>query len=234
MVVEEHQKKKQTIKNFRRSSDSFFTKIIARSISVHITPLLAKTSITPLQVTILGLFVGLFAAWIGANREWSYCIAAAFLMEFSHILDCIDGELARLTGRGNPFAACLDPICDRILDISVIYAGYLQSFHAGVFNLPEHHISIIAFFTISCWMFYQFIVEAYLNPAKQKKLIQNSAEEGYYVYLGLYDLFVYGSILFWICHIFEYFIFYILSISILGSFIQIIKLKKLLLVSTKK
>ena len=184
------------VKDFRRSSDSFLTKIFARSLSVHLTPLLSKTRVTPLQVTLFSLFIGLCAAYFGSKNYWGYCIVAAFLREVAHVLDCMDGELARLTDRGNPFAAAMDPICDRILDVSVLYAGYFQLKQIGSFNLSETQVASIAFFTVSLWMFYQYIVDAQINPARQKKVLQTPQKKEYHVYFGLYDLFIYGSILF--------------------------------------
>ena len=195
----------KTTHKIRRPSDSFFTNLFARSISVHISPLVARTQITPLQVTIAGLLMGLGAAWIGSNPIWACGLVAALLMEISHVLDCVDGELARLTDRGNPFAASLDPISDRIKDIAIIYAAYLQSLHSKILNLSAFQISTIALFTIGLWFLYMYIVDAFLNPAKKKKT-QKTGTDSTQIYLGLYDLFIYGSIMFWILHIFEYFI----------------------------
>ena len=194
---------------------------------MHLTPVIAKTPTTPLQVTITGLLIGLGAAWIGSKPIWYYGLVAALLMEISHVLDCVDGELARLTDRGNPFAASLDPISDRIKDIAIIYTAYLQSLHYKIFNLSEFQISAITLFTIGLWFLYMYIVDAFLNPAKNKKT-QKTGTESTQIYLGLYDLFIYGSIMFWILHIFRYFIVYIFSISLVGTLIQIIRLKNLL------
>ena len=211
----------------KRPSDSFFTKLIARSISVHITPLVAKTPITPLQVTILGLFIGLCAAWFGSKPAWSYGLLAAFLMEASHILDCVDGELARLTNRGSPFAAFFDPISDRIKDIAIVYAAFWQSSQAEVFNLSQDTIFSIAFFAIGFWLLYMYIVDAYLNPSRKKKE-KNNSPKNYRVYIGLSDLFIYGCIAFFVFNIFEFFIFFILALGLVSVFIQIIRLKKIL------
>lgn len=226
-TIDESNNHNESARDFRRPSDSFLTKIFARSLSVHLTPLLSKTKVTPLQVTIFSLFVGLSAAYFGSKNYWGYCLAAAFSREIAHILDCMDGELARLTDRGNPFAAAMDPICDRILDISVLYAGFIQLKLINNFNLSETQVASIAFFTVSLWIFYQYIVDAHINPVRQKKVSQMPQKKEYHVYFGLYDLFIYGSILFWIFHIFEYFLFYVLFLSIVGLFIQIIKLYKL-------
>jgi len=211
----------------KRNADSLFTKIFARSISVHISPLLVKTPVTPLQVTAIGLFLGLCAAWMASKPDWISCLIAAFLLESSHILDCIDGELARLTDRGNQFAAFFDPISDRIKDIAIIYAAFLKSSQAAVFNLSQNTIFFIAYITIGLWLLYMYIVDAYLNPSRNK-MEKNNSQKDYRVYLGLYDLFTYGCIAFLVLNIFEYFNFFILFLGLVGVFVQITRLEKIL------
>jgi len=211
----------------RRSADSVFTKIFARSISVHISPLLAKTSIKPLQITCIGLFLGLCAAWLAIKPSWYSCLIAALLIESSHILDCIDGELARLTNRGSPFAAFFDPISDRFKDIAIIYASCLKASKVAVFNLAQDTIFFVAFFSLAFWLLYMYIVDAYLNPSRKEDAKSNSLKN-YRSYLGLYDLFIYGSIVFLIGNIFEFFNFYILVLALMGVLIQIYRLDKVL------
>ena len=213
--------------DFSRHSDSFLTHFFARSISVYITPRLANTRTTPLQVTIVGLILGLCAAGIGSVHSWYCGLLAAFLIESSHVLDCVDGELARLTGRGNPFAAAMDPITDRIKDMALLFSAYFQALNSTSFNLSDFQISAISFCAIGFWLLYLYVVDAFLNPAKRKKATTNSLG-GKLIYLGLYDLFIYGSIVFFVFQVFHYFIFFIFLISIVGFPVQIIRLKNYL------
>ena len=210
------------LKKMRRSSDSFLTSIFARSISIRLTPLVAKTSITPLQVTLFGLFIGLIAAWQASKAGWPNHLTAALLLELSHVLDCIDGELARLTGRGNPFAAALDPITDRIKDIFFIFAAFVQSSYYSIFGMPDSSLFRLAFFAIGLWFLYMYIVDAYLNPARRKRL----KGEGL-LYIGLYDMFIYGAIAFLISNQFAYFNLYVIVLASGGVVIQLVRLNKL-------
>ena len=203
-----------------RPSDSFLTWIFARSISIRLTPLVAKTSITPMQVTLLGLFIGLIAAWQASKAGWSNHLTAALLLELSHVLDCIDGELARLTGRGNPFAAALDPITDRIKDIFIIYAASVQSINNTIFGWSDSTLFGLAFFTIGFWLLYMYIVDAYLNPARKQHATNWSK-----IYIGLYDLFIYGAIAFLVTGLVEYFNLYLLILAIGGGGFQIVRFK---------
>jgi phosphatidylglycerophosphate synthase len=211
------------LEKMQRASDSFLTSIFARSISIRLTPLVAKTSITPMQVTILGLFIGLIAAWQASKTGWPNHLIAALLLEFSHVLDCIDGELARLTGRGNPFAAALDPITDRIKDIFIIYAASVQSLNPAIFDWSEGTLFGLAFFTIGLWLLYMYIVDAYLNPARKKR-----PEAGKKLYIGLYDLFIYGAIVFLVAGLIAYFNLYVFVLALIWTGIQFVRLHKLL------
>lgn len=212
--------------SIRRDRDSIFTYLFARTISVRVTPCLAGTKITPLNVTSLGLVFGLLAALISSYSNWGLGLVAAFFIEVSHIMDCIDGELARITDRGNEFAASMDPISDRIKDMAIVFAAYINSLHSSIFGFSIFSISIIAMLTLGTWFLYLYIVDAYLNPARKSMMVGKQGERGK-LYLGLYDLFIYGSIIFLIFGIFEYFIIYILIISIVAIPIQLYRLKKI-------
>jgi phosphatidylglycerophosphate synthase len=211
----------------RRTSDSLITKFMARSVSVRLTPRLAKTSITPIQVTIASLIVGLCAALVGSQPNWTLCLLAAILLECSHVLDCVDGELARLTGRGSPFAARLDPISDRIKDAAIIYAGTIYASNAGLLALSRDGIFALGFLALGLWSLYMYVVDAYLNPARKAKASTVDQRSGR-LYLGLYDFFIYGSILFWTLNVFEYFILFIVAIAFVGTIMQVERLRRAL------
>jgi len=177
-----------------------------------------------------GLVLGLLAAVVTCFHSWYYSLLAAFLIESSHVLDCVDGELARLTGRGNPFAAAMDPITDRIKDLSILFAAYFFSANSDVFGLPLFHLSTIAFFTVGLWLIYMYIVDSYLNPARKLKPHPERVRDKR-LYIGLYDLFIYGSIVFLISGTFAFFLFYILFCALLGIPYQIFRLRKFLLLA---
>jgi phosphatidylglycerophosphate synthase len=210
----------------RRPSDSLLTLIFARTLSTRITPLIAQTAITPLQVTSGGLFLGLLAACLASQSGWGYQIGAALFLEMSHILDCVDGELARITERGSPFAAAMDPITDRIKDIAILLAAFAYSAMAPPFDLGTEALASIAVITTGLWLFYMYIVDAFLNPARKQRTTPNPQVSK--IYIGLYDLFIYGSIVFWLTNQFDYFLFYVFLLALLGAFIQIYRLKKYL------
>lgn len=211
------------INRMRRPSDSLLTSILARTLSKRITPLLAATAITPLQVTLVGLLLGLLAAGLASNVGWVYQVCAAFFLEFSHVLDCVDGELARLTDRGSPFAAAMDPITDRFKDIAILLAAFAYAAAVPPFGFETKALAVIAIISTGLWLFYMYIVDAFLNPARKSHRSSNTQRQR--LYLGLYDLFIYGSIAFWLTNQFRYFLFYVLFLAIVGIVMQIYRLK---------
>src|SRR6476646_1102986 len=82
-------KKKQDI--------NWFTEHVARPPAAVVVYAIKGTRITPNQVTFLSAAIAagacaMFATWLG----WAGAIAAALVLEFSFVLDCADGQLARL------------------------------------------------------------------------------------------------------------------------------------------
>lgn len=89
-------------------------RIFYRPIGYKIALLLSKTSITPNIITIISIFVGVFAGMLFFPQNIWVNIAGFALLVVANILDCVDGQLARLTGIKSPMGRILDG-----------FAGYL-------------------------------------------------------------------------------------------------------------
>jgi CDP-diacylglycerol--glycerol-3-phosphate 3-phosphatidyltransferase len=88
--------------------------------------LLAKTKITPNQVTLLGLLVNCLVAFFIAKGELSYLIIG-ILIWVAGFFDALDGSVARATGKTTVFGSFWDSVLDRYAD-AVIYFGILLHF----------------------------------------------------------------------------------------------------------
>ncbi len=84
---------------------------------------LARSGITPNQVTIVGM-LATFVAGILAGL--GYLVPAGIVLAFSGTFDIIDGALARATNRTYPYGAFLDSTTDRYSEVAVYLgiAGY--------------------------------------------------------------------------------------------------------------
>ncbi len=103
-----------------------------RRFSRPLARILSRTGVSPNTITIIATLVGLASAAIVAVHEIYLGVLTLFI---SQILDCTDGDLARLTGRVTRSGAYLDRVFDRFVDaaivIGIVYLYPLQLWFAG-------------------------------------------------------------------------------------------------------
>jgi len=97
-----------------------------RIIAKYPGSLLAKTKITPNQVTIIGLLANCIVAYFIAQGNLSY-LMMGILIWIAGFFDALDGSVARHTGLVTKFGSFFDSVLDRYSD-SVIYLGILACF----------------------------------------------------------------------------------------------------------
>ncbi|MFB7294214.1 CDP-alcohol phosphatidyltransferase family protein [Actinacidiphila glaucinigra] len=98
-----------------KKRDAWWTVFLVDPVATPLVRWTARwTRVTPNQITWGALVLGLGAAACFAMADWKWLIIGAVLYHVSFILDCMDGKLARLTGKGSEFGAWLDYIFDRI------------------------------------------------------------------------------------------------------------------------
>jgi phosphatidylglycerophosphate synthase len=97
-----------------KSSDRFVLKWIKRNLSARITPrLLGFSWLRPWLITVCGAGFGIAA---GAAFAMGWGVVGGLLTGISQILDGVDGQFARLTGKQSPSGAFLDSVLDRYSD----------------------------------------------------------------------------------------------------------------------
>ncbi|GAA3763517.1 CDP-alcohol phosphatidyltransferase family protein [Salinactinospora qingdaonensis] len=97
-----------------RERDSWWTVWLADPLAFRLVKVVAnRTSITPDQLTVAALLLGLGAAACFAVGFWPFLIAGAALYYLCFLADCMDGKLARLTDRESLFGSWMDYVFDR-------------------------------------------------------------------------------------------------------------------------
>ncbi len=79
-----------------------------RPFSIYLSIPLARLGATPNGITVGWILIGLGATGCLVSSLWIVRIAGALLLEFSYLLDFVDGEVARLTKRSSPVGMFLD------------------------------------------------------------------------------------------------------------------------------
>ncbi len=93
------------------------TELVYRRFSKPLAKLFAKTPLTPNAVTVIATAIGIISAFLIAAREIYLAVVVIFI---SQILDCTDGDLARLTNRVTRKGAFIDRVFDRFVDAAII------------------------------------------------------------------------------------------------------------------
>ncbi|MBO3745099.1 CDP-alcohol phosphatidyltransferase family protein [Streptosporangiaceae bacterium NEAU-GS5] len=94
----------------RRSGEHWAGLLYMRRLSIYATWALARTSITPNQVTGLMIVCGVAAGAVLAIPGFWAALAAALMVQLYLLLDCSDGELARWTDRKSITGVYLDRV----------------------------------------------------------------------------------------------------------------------------
>jgi phosphatidylglycerophosphate synthase len=99
----------------KKPKDILWNRLVARPLAAVLLLPLAKSRFTPNQVTFASLAVYLAAAalLVGLPGHAGLLVAVAVL-ELSYVLDCVDGQLARLRGTSSPVGAHLDFLMDEL------------------------------------------------------------------------------------------------------------------------
>jgi len=102
--------------------EELFDLIFYRPLAFLFVKAIYKTNITPNQITTAALNIGLLAGFLYIFNTKIMLITAAILLIIYDILDCSDGQLARLKKNGTFFGRILDGVSDYLVSVA-IYLG---------------------------------------------------------------------------------------------------------------
>ncbi len=121
--------------NAIKHDDDFFATYAVSTWTPKLVKLSARLGWTPTPITWVSIALAIGAAAIfAAGWSWWY-VAAAALMYFSFVFDCVDGQLARYTQNFSSFGGWLDMMADRSKEF-LIYAGLAAGAVAGGASAP--------------------------------------------------------------------------------------------------
>jgi len=129
LAVAEH----RLLRSLGKSTDGFMERYVERPLSRILSRRLAKTTVTPNQMTLISAVVGLSAApfFLSAAPLWQTVGALIFLAH--SILDGCDGELARLKFQESRWGGILDFWGDNVVHAAIfgcMAAGWSASIGA--------------------------------------------------------------------------------------------------------
>jgi len=90
------------------------------SIAAQIVSVLKNTWVTPDQVTYTSIFIGLISAYVFSLGTPGSFLLAGITLELVLILDCVDGQLARVKKCASDWGRLLDGIAGYIIYLAVL------------------------------------------------------------------------------------------------------------------
>ena len=100
-------------------NDGLMDTLLNRKLSRPLTRVFLRTPLTPNQVTGLSFLVGLLGAGCFLLGSYGWTLVGALLLQASTVLDCVDGEIARVKMLESPFGEWLDITLDTVVHIAI-------------------------------------------------------------------------------------------------------------------
>ncbi|MEV2265076.1 CDP-alcohol phosphatidyltransferase family protein [Nonomuraea africana] len=110
------------LNNAVKGADGFFTTYFVSTYSRFIARWAARRGLTPNQVTLISIALGVAAAACFATGERLGMVAGGVLIYFAFVFDCVDGQVARYARMFGVLGAWLDATFDRFKEY-VVFAG---------------------------------------------------------------------------------------------------------------
>ena len=120
--------------------------------AAKISSFLVKTPLTPNQITLFGLVIGMASGICFTQGNYWSSFLGGLLLVFTAILDCCDGNVARLKFMESDFGEKLDTACDNIINIFVFTGMMLGVAHSQ--GLIQAMIPFLLLALGGGWIFY--------------------------------------------------------------------------------
>jgi len=101
------------------SADGIVDRFLNRPLGRYLSKILIRAPFSPNQVSIVSALIVIFSGWFFAGGNF---IFGALLLQFSAIIDCVDGDLARVLYKESRLGKWLDLVGDQFVHIAV-FAG---------------------------------------------------------------------------------------------------------------
>lgn len=113
------------------SSDGVVDIYFNRPLGRFLSKALIHTPVTPNQVTVGSALLGLVSAWFFARGSYPAGILGAVILQLSALVDCVDGDVARVVFKESAIGKWLDLGLDQVVHVAVFAALAIGAFQHG-------------------------------------------------------------------------------------------------------
>ena len=110
--------------------EEFFDLYFYRPLAFLLVKAIYSTNITPNQLTVISMVFGVIGGFFYSFGNHNAFITGAVLVLLYNVVDCSDGQLARLKKNGTAVGRILDGIADYVVSVAVYFGiafGYANS-----------------------------------------------------------------------------------------------------------
>jgi phosphatidylglycerophosphate synthase len=132
-----------------RDTDGFLSRVLDRKVSQALTRRLARTAVTPNQVTLFSFLLGLLSTWLLTWPGYWPRVGGATLFLVSVIVDGCDGELARLKYLESDFGAKFDLIADNIVHL-LLFPGIALGLYREAHQTLYLSLAVVTLIGVLC------------------------------------------------------------------------------------
>ncbi len=111
--------------------DGYLDRVLHRRLSRPLTRLLLRTPLGPNAVTLLGIAVGLLGGCLVGVPGGMALAAGVACLVLSGVLDCVDGEVARVRLAESRLGHWLDVVGDTLVHVALLSGIAVRLAHAG-------------------------------------------------------------------------------------------------------
>lgn len=143
------------LRGLQNPRDGYLDRLISRRLSPTVTRLLLPTGLSPNAVTILGIVVGVAGGLlVGAAHPSGVALGVALLIA-SGVLDCCDGEIARLRFAESKLGHWLDITGDTVVHVALLAGVAVRIARTATFpgwpTLALLLVGVIGAFAVMTW-----------------------------------------------------------------------------------
>ena len=147
------------------STDGFVDKHFNRPVGRWLSKILVYTSVSPNQVSLSATLLGLLSAWFFAQGNYRAALWGAILLQVSALVDCVDGDLARVLFKESPLGKWLDIVGDQVVHVGVFACIGIGLYRAGS-EAPVLWLAASA--TIGVVISFAIVLRGLLRPEGQR------------------------------------------------------------------
>lgn len=149
------------------TADGFVDRFFNRPLGRPFSKLLVHTPVTPNQVSVVSILIGVASAWFFAAGNF---LAGALIFQLCAIIDCVDGDLARALWKQSRLGKWLDLGGDQVVHFSVFAAIGIGVARNNP-SLPA--LALGASAALGVLLSFAVIVRALRRPATQRSPLLN-------------------------------------------------------------